>query len=96
MVHKEVLVILKQSFNPFSCMHETFELLELIRNNDDELLTAMTTSKYDQVVIFLSPRHVIPSLAIMKGLSLSIYYFTKAFHHLNFPGKEQLRHSRIW
>lgn len=76
-------------------MQETFELLELIRNNDDELFTAMTTSKYDQLMIFLSPRHVIPSLAIFKGLSLSIYYFTKAFHHLNFPGKKLLRNYYV-
>merc|ERR1711953_514433 len=49
------------------------------------VFTAITTSKYDQLMIFLSPRHVIPSIAILKGLSWSIYYFTKAFHHLNFP-----------
>ena len=84
-----------QSFNPFRCMQETFELLELIRNNDDEFFTAMTTSKYDQVMIFLSPRHVIPSIAIFKGLTLSIYYFTKAFHHLNFPGKQRLRNNYV-
>jgi len=76
-------------------MQETFELLELIRNNDDELFAAMTTSKYDQLMIFLSPRHVIPSIAILKGLSWSIYYFTKAFHHLNFPGKKRLRNYYV-
>ena len=76
-------------------MQETFELLELIRNNDDELFTAQTTSKYDQLMIFLSPRHVIPSIAIFKGFTLSIYYFTIAFHHLNFPGKQRLRNNYV-
>ena len=68
-------------------MQETFELLELIRNNDEDIFTSHTTSKYDQVMIFLSARHLLPTIGILQGMALSISYFTIAFHHLNFPGK---------
>merc|ERR1711962_659586 len=73
------------SITQYGCMSETFDLLELMYLNNESLFTNQTNSKYDQFMLFLSPRHVIPTLAIIKWIGLSLTYLTMAFHHLNFP-----------